>query len=157
MPLASELLEFRPSPIHGTGGFARREITPNTRVLEYLGEKVSKEESLLRCAAGNYFIFHLDETWDLDGAVPDNPARLLNHSCAPNCEARWEEGRIWITTVREVRAGAELTFNYGYELENVQEHPCHCGAQSCVGFIVAEEFHDLLRRRQAHRQEASPE
>src|SRR6185436_12484213 len=73
-----------------------------------------------------------DSRHDLDGEVAWNPARWLNHSCAPNCDAEWIEGRIWIVARRAIRAGEELTFNYGYDLEDYREHPCRCGSPDCV-------------------------
>jgi hypothetical protein len=142
-------LFFRDSPIHGTGGFARVDISAERRVIEYVGEKISKRESLVRCEQNNEYIFALGDEWDLDGNVSWNPARFLNHSCEPNCEARLEEGRIWVVTRREVRAGEELTFNYGYDLESYREHPCHCGAAGCVGYLVAEEFFSDVRGKTA--------
>jgi SET domain-containing protein len=155
MPTMTEQVEFRASPIHGTGGFARERIAPDSRVLEYVGERIPKAESLRRCAAGNPFIFHLDDTWDLDGNIPANPARFLNHSCAPNCEARLEEGQIWIVVVCPVEAGEELTFDYGYDLEDAQDYPCRCGTAQCVGVIAATEFHELLRRRARTREQTA--
>jgi len=140
------LIEFKPSPIHGTGGFARADLRAGARVMEYMGERIDKRESLARCERGEAFIFHLDEEWNLDGNVPWNPARFLNHSCAPNCEAEFIDGRIWIVTMRPVASGEELTFNYGYDLQDWREHPCRCGAKECVGFIVAEEFFDTVGR-----------
>ena len=144
MVAAPELLEFRPSPIQGMGGFARKEIAAGTSIIEYVGEKIDKSESLKRCAAGNPGIFNLDEQWDLDGQVDRNPARFLNHSCAPNAEAELREGRIWIVACRAIRAGEEVTFNYSYDLIDYREHPCRCGSADCVGFIVAEEFFDHI-------------
>ncbi|HWD93613.1 MAG TPA: SET domain-containing protein-lysine N-methyltransferase [Verrucomicrobiae bacterium] len=141
-----EKLLFRASPIHGTGGFACIDISSGVRVIEYVGEKITKQESLARCEQNNEYIFALSDECDLDGNVSWNPARFLNHSCAPNCEARLEDGRIWVMTICDVRAGEELTFNYGYDLESYREHPCRCGAPKCVGYIVAEEFLDDVRR-----------
>lgn len=143
----TEWVFFRTSPIHGTGGFAGADIPAGTRVIEYVGEKISKHESLARCERNNEYIFALDDNCDLDGNVSWNPARYLNHSCAPNCEAQLDAGRIWILALRDIGAGEELTFNYGYDLEDYREHPCSCGAVECVGFIVAEEFFEHVRRQ----------
>ena len=57
------------------------------------------------------------------------------------------DGRIWIVAGRDIRAGEEITFNYGYDIESYREHPCHCGAPQCVGYIVAEEFFEDVRAR----------
>ena len=143
----SQLYEVKPSRIHGMGVFARADITTDTRIIEYLGEHVSKEESLRRRKGGNFFVFIVTDKFDLDGEVDWNPARLLNHSCEPNCEAQFTDGRIWLVAIREIRAGEELTFNYNYDLSDYREHPCHCGAKTCVGCVVAEEFFEHLRRQ----------
>ncbi len=141
----TELIQFRQSGIHGTGGYARKDIPASTRVIEYVGERITKAESHLQCEADNVYIFTLDEEFDLNGNVDWNPARFLNHGCAPNCETELDEGRVWVLALRDIRAGEELTFNYGYGLEEYADNPCHCGAPNCVGFIVAEEFFDQVR------------
>jgi uncharacterized protein len=148
----SDLLQFRTSPIHGMGGFAAGPILKGTLVIEYTGEKISKAESLRRCEQENPFIFALDETCDLDGAVGWNPARFLNHSCAPNCDAELIDGRIWIIARRDIACGEEITFNYGYDLDSYRDHPCECGAPECVGYIVAEELMEEVRRKESARQ-----
>jgi len=149
------LVYFHPSAIHGIGGFAKANIAASTRVIEYVGEKITKAESLRRCESANEYIFSLDESHDLDGNVPWNPARFLNHSCDPNCEAEPDGGRVWIVARRDIRAGAEITFNYGYDLEDYREHPCCCGAADCAGYIVAEEFFGHVTRQHEFAREAS--
>ncbi len=146
-----EYVEFRESPIHGMGAFARRRIPAGHRLIEYVGERITKAESARRCEENNPYIFTLDETWDLDGSVAWNPARHINHSCAPNCDAEDDEGRIWIVTRREIEAGEEISFNYGYDLESYQDYPCLCGDPGCVGFMVAEELFPQVRRRHGRR------
>ena len=153
---APNRIEFRPSTIHGTGGFARQPISKGEVLLEYVGERITKEESLRRCAMGNAFIFALDETHDLDGNVPANLARFLNHSCRSNCEAVEENSRIWIVARCNIAPGEELTFNYGYSLEEYDEHPCCCGLADCVGFVLAEEFHETIRQRIRARSDGPP-
>ena len=145
----TELIVFRRSAIHGTGGYARRTIAAGTPVIEYVGEKITQTEALARCEANNEYILALDEEFALDGNVPWNPARFLNHSCAPNCEAELEAGRIVIVALRDLAAGEELTFNYGYDLEDYRNHPCCCGAAECLGFIVAEAFFHHVRQQNA--------
>jgi SET domain-containing protein len=146
-PTSNELYEVKPSGIHGMGIFARAVIPAETRILEYVGERISKKESLRRRKENNFFVFVVTNKFDLDGAVDWNPARFINHSCAPNCEARMEDERIWVYAVRELRAGEELTFNYGYDLQDYEEHPCRCGAPECLGFMVAAEHFRHVRRK----------
>ena len=148
----TELNVFKASTIDGTGGFAKTGIHKGTRIVEYLGEKINKAESLRRCEANNAYIFTLNDEQDLDGDVAWNPARFINHSCAPNCEAEKDEDRIWIVAARDIEAGEEITFNYGYDLEAYEDYPCQCGSPQCVGYMVAEEFFEhVLRRKAAQR------
>jgi len=144
-------LEFKPSPIHGLGAFAIEPIRAGTLILEYVGEKISKAESIRRCESGNTFIFQLDEHWDIDGGAGWNPARFLNHCCAPNCDAELIGRQIWIVARRDIAPGEELTFNYGYDLDDYREHPCRCGAPECAGYIVSEELFRTLQTSQQIR------
>jgi uncharacterized protein len=148
----TDLIVFKDSPIHGRGGFAKTAIVAGTHIIEYVGERISKSESLRRCEQNNSCIFSLNAEEDLDGNVAWNPARLLNHSCAPNCEAELHEGdRLWIVARREIEPGEEVVFNYGYDLVDYREHPCRCGSAGCVGYMVAEEFFEHVRSRQPSR------
>lgn len=166
-------LVARNSTIHGRGLFAAAPIPAGTRVIEYVGEHVSKAESLRRCQAGNVYIIGLDEDTDLDGDSEANPARFINHSCDPNCEMVLEEEvtisldgkpalrgelncsgmaakhRVFVDAVRDITPGEEVSFNYGYDLVDYREHPCRCGSPKCVGYIVAEVFFPKLRRKLA--------
>jgi SET domain-containing protein len=136
---------FKRSPIHGFGAFATADLPEKTHVIEYVGVRIRKSESIHQCRLNNEFIFYLDDEFDLDGNVAWNPARWINHSCSPNCEAELIDGRIWIISNRLVRQSEEITFNYGYELTDLKDHPCRCGSIECVGYVVAEEFHERLR------------
>lgn len=145
----SEWVRVEDSEIHGKGLYAAKAIPADTRVIEYLGEHIDKEESekralsLLdeagRTGGASVCIFTLDEEWDIDGNFPWNTARLMNHSCDPNCEAWIEEDQIFLYALRDIAEGEELFFNYGFEAETYKDHPCRCGTERCVGYIVSEE------------------
>jgi hypothetical protein len=140
-------IEFRPSGIHGTGGFARRKIRKGTRMIEYVGHRISKRQSARQCVLGNTFIFTLNDREDLDGSVEWNLARFVNHSCDPNAEAEQDDDdRIFLVASRTIQPEEEITFNYGYDFSEYQDNPCECGAKNCLGFITAEEFHPRVRR-----------
>ena len=150
------LYEMRSSPIHGTGLFAVKEIQPGTRIVEYLGEKITKAESNRRGlkrmeeaqekGEGSVYIFELNKRHDIDGKVPYNDARFINHSCSPNCEAQNIRGHIWVIALKRMRPGVELSLDYGYALEHFLDHPCHCGASNCAGYIVHKDDRRKLRR-----------
>ena len=155
----SEWCEVRNSGIHGRGLFARKHIPKGTYIIEYVGERIDKDESNNRGWAqmdraretgdAAVYIFTLDDDWDIDGNTPDNAARLMNHSCDPNCEAFIEEDAIWIAALVDITRDEELFFNYGFDLENYADHPCACGSPRCLGYIAGEEYWPSLRRRLA--------
>jgi SET domain-containing protein len=158
----SELCEVRGSSIHGHGVYATQDIPAETKIIEYIGELVDKDESERRAWAQHekaektgdaaVYIFTLNKHWDIDGNVPWNTARLINHSCDPNCEA-WIEGkRIFIHALREIAEGEELTFDYGFDIDCFEDHPCRCGSDRCVGYIVSQEQWPELRKRLAEKE-----
>ena len=139
-------LDMRKSRIHGRGVFARRDIPAGTRLVEYVGLPVSKRKSAELTLKQNRYLFTVNESSALNGKVSWNPARLINHSCEPNCEANLDESdRVWIFSVKPIARGEELTFNYGYSLEDFRSYPCRCGAPSCVGYMVSEELIPVVR------------
>jgi SET domain-containing protein len=137
-------LQIRGSPIDGLGIFAFRAIPARTHLLEYVGKRLTLEE--YAAWPDKTFCFMIDGKEVLDGTAMWNPARFINHSCKPNCESRIIEGAVWIVTRRDIAAREELTFNYGYPLEDFRQRPCRCGAAGCVGYMVAEEFFPTLQR-----------
>lgn len=150
----SELCEVRGSTIHGRGVYAARAIAAEEKIIEYIGEIITKEESERRATRQQeranthgdaaVYIFNLTKKHDLDGNVPWNVARLINHSCEPNCEA-WSKGKkIFIHALRDIPEGEELTFDYGFDVDCYEDHPCLCGRQSCVGYIVSRIQWDVL-------------
>jgi uncharacterized protein len=139
-------LVVRNSSIHGRGVFARRDIPAGTRLIEYVGLPISKKKSAELSVKQNRYLFTLNGASDLNGKVSWNPARLINHSCEPNCEAQLDQSeRIWIFSIKPIAREEELTFNYGYSLEDFMNFPCRCGAPSCTGYMVAEEFLPIVR------------
>jgi SET domain-containing protein len=153
----SRFCEVRGSEIHGRGVYATCFIPKGERIIEYVGERIDKRESEKRGNAQHrksvesgdaaVYIFTLSKNYDLDGNVPWNTARLINHSCAPNCEA-WIEGRrIFIHALHDINEGDELTFDYGFDVDCYEDHPCRCGKPECVGYIVGRaQWPDLAKR-----------
>jgi SET domain-containing protein len=146
----------RRSAIHGRGVYARCAIPDGTRIVEYTGERITKaeaarreEQRLARRQRGqnhSVYIFELNARYDLDGRTRGNVARLINHSCAPNCSVSVERGRIWIVARRDIASGEEIAFDYGFSFNQWRHHACRCGTARCVGFIIAQDQRWRLRR-----------
>ncbi|XP_065599605.1 histone-lysine N-methyltransferase SETDB2 [Cyrtonyx montezumae] len=77
----------------------------------------------------------------LDATKEGNVGRFLNHSCCPNLFAQsvfvetHNRSFPWVAffTNRHVKAGTELTWDYGYEAGSMPETEisCWCGVQKC--------------------------
>ena len=141
------LFEVRRSPVHGLGAFALRRIRKGTRIVEYLGERVSHAEADRRYESkdatdAHTFLFIVDSKTVIDAGVDGNDARFLNHSCKPNCESVIENRRVFIEAVATVQPGEELT--YDYEIQREDDDPpgiedvfaCHCGFPECRGTML---------------------
>jgi hypothetical protein len=145
----SRLYAVRQSGIHGKGVFATTTIPKGARIVEYRGQRISPEEADARYRnqdkADIVLLFAVDESTVIDAAVHGNAARFINHSCAPNCEAVLEDGRIFIEALRQIQPGEELCYDYGLELDEREKknsaklYPCHCGSRKCRGTLAAPE------------------
>ena len=140
--------EVRPSGIEGRGAFATRHIDPGVRLIEYAGERLTPAAAEARypdLEGGRHqtYLFAIDDDVVVDAAVNGNEARFINHSCAPNCDAVIDGGRIWIETVHDIEPGEELAYDYAYVLNErhtpaaKRRFPCQCGAATCRGTILA--------------------
>ena len=143
-----QLWKKKKSKVHGSGLFASLDIKKNSQVIEYIGDKVTKKEGDKRADKqinkakknknnGMVYVFELNKRYDIDGGVPRNHARLINHSCDPNCEVEIDNNRIWISSIKNIKKDAELSYNYGYSYDtDYVDHPCKCGSAKCVGYIL---------------------
>ena len=111
----------------GLGLFTLRELPAGKRIIEYTGPLVTAEEVARR--RGKYF-FEIDERYAIDGSPRSNTARYINHSCRPNAEAFVTGRRIWIWSKRKIKAGDEITLDYGkkYFDDYIRPKGCRCAA-----------------------------
>ena len=144
----------RQSPIHGNGVFAARDLPKGITLIEYRGRRLTHTQANRAYGgevdSGHTFLFTLNEKYLIDANVGGNVARWINHSCAPNCQAfvvENEDGdlrhdRVVIDTKQAIRAGEELTYDYGIVLEERQTPKlkqiwaCRCGKPNCKGTIL---------------------
>jgi SET domain-containing protein len=144
----------RQSPIHGNGVFAAKDLAKGVRVIEYRGRILTHAQANKLYAndtdSGHTFLFTLNEKYLIDGGDGGNDARWINHSCTPNCEAWVVENKqgdkrrdkVVIEAKRAIKAGEELTYDYGISLEERQTPKlkkiwaCKCGAKTCTGTLL---------------------
>ncbi len=145
----SKLIEVRRSSVHGSGVFAVAPIKKGTRIIEYLGDRVSHAEADRRyddhdVNDNHTFLFIVNKRTVIDAGVNGNDARFINHQCDPNCESVVDSKihRVFIEAIRDIKPGEELGYDYqiGREKDdppNVDEiYACRCGAAKCRGTML---------------------
>ena len=144
--------KVKKSKIHGTGVVALEDIKKGVKIIQYIGEKITKKEGDRRSAArikkylnkkneGSVYIFELNKRHDIDGSFAYNKARYINHSCSPNCEVDIVKNEIWINSIKKINKGEELSYDYGYPFdpEDFKDHICKCGSKNCIGYIISQD------------------
>jgi SET domain-containing protein len=140
-------VEVRNSKIHGSGVFAKRTIPFGTRIIEYVGDRISHEAADARYEEhdpndNHTFLFIVDKKTVIDAGVGGNAARFINHSCDGNCESVIERGRVYIEATRQIPKGTELGYDYEIGRDkndppNVDEiYACRCGSPKCRGTML---------------------
>ncbi len=146
--LRSKPYRIRHSAIHQWGVFATRRIPDGTRIVEYRGRRISRAKADSAKEEGTdehpiVLLFSVNSRTVIDAAQGGNEARYINHSCDPNCEAVLDRGRIFIESIRDIRAGEELTYDYSLEADGRQtaklkrQYACNCGSHNCRGTMLA--------------------
>lgn len=147
-------IQVRRSPIHGNGVFAVRDLTAESRVIEYRGMRLTHADADKHyegnAETGHTFLFTLNKDFVIDANRGGNAARWINHSCEPNCQAFLiehkngdkEKDRVIIETLRPIKAGEELSYNYAITLDErhtprlKKKWECHCGTNGCTGTML---------------------
>ena len=135
-----KLYKIKKSKIDNRGLYAAKNIKKNTKIIEYKGKIITVKETETNPKFDNdkaIYLFNLNKKYDLDGDFKYNTARLINHSCDPNCEVDGVGLKLWIYAVKDIKKNEELTYDYGFSFDkDYKDFPCRCGAKKCVGFIV---------------------
>ena len=135
-----KLYKIKKSKIDNRGLYASTNIKKDTKIIEYKGKIITVKETETNPKFDNdkaIYLFNLNKKYDLDGDFKYNTARLINHSCDPNCEVDGVGLKLWIYAVKDIKKNEELTYDYGFSFDkDYKDFPCRCGAKKCVGFIV---------------------
>jgi hypothetical protein len=135
---------------YGHGLFTLQDLPPDTIIVEYCGEVISEKECLRRMSdyksTEHFYFASLQSGLVLDAAVYGSTARFANHSCEPNCTLqKWTvngEPRVVLVSTTFIKSGSELTYNYQYFQDGLDDivgkfkrQTCACGSRVCCGTI----------------------
>ena len=134
--------KVKKSNIDNRGLYASRNIKKDTIIIHYKGKLITKKETETNPKYDNekaIYLFNVNSRYDLDGDFEYNTARLINHSCNPNCEVAGKGLKLWIFALREIKKDEELSYDYGFGYDkDYKDYICKCGAKNCCGYIVRE-------------------
>jgi uncharacterized protein len=156
---SNPLYVVKRSKIHGRGVYAARRIRSGTRIIEYVGDRISHEEADSRYEMkadddGHTFLFVVDDDLCIDAGVGGNPARFINHKCDANCETIIEGRRVFIEAIRTIQPGEELGYDYQLTWESTDDpdelalYACRCGAAKCRGTMLDRESIDAKKKKE---------
>ncbi len=145
-------LIIRSSDIHAAGCYSTARVAKGRRVAEYTGPRLTKDEAdaLYENSPVTYLFGLGDGSQVIDGHCM---AMFINHSCDPNCETDEEDGRVWITAIRNISPGAEITYDYCLYDGGDEEQKCNCGARNCRGTMYSPEE---VKKRKALARKSQP-
>ncbi len=123
------------SGIDGRGCFATRRFPKGRKIVELVGERVSRVEAARRMRGRERLhICGIDTYWGIDGSRGGNGSQFINHSCEPNSFVRIMHGHIIFFALRDIEPGEEITLDY-VESYHPNDKRCRCGAARCRGTI----------------------
>lgn len=144
------------SRIQGVGVFAREKIARGEMVMEFGGQRISREEAL----SGDY---RIRSVWpiaeDVFLALPESDSEPsldenLNHSCDANT---WLVDEVTIKAKRDIEAGEEITldqgtWNFDDPLYIEDGTPCSCGSDHCRQTLTEQDWKraDVRERYKGH-------
>ena len=117
------LVPFRSSA--GIGLKTLHPIPARTKIIEYTGDLLSMDRAN---AIGGKYLFEINSKWVIYGPPKINKAGYINHSCHPNCETKASKKKVFIYSKRCIKAGEEITYNYGEEYfdDFIKKIGCRC-------------------------------
>ena len=145
------IYKIKKSKIDKNGLYASQDIKKGTRIIEYKGKIITTKQSEIDPKFDNgkaIYLFNINKRFDLDGDYKFNTARLINHSCAPNCEVTGSGLKVWVYAIKDIKKDDEFSYDYGFSFDqDYKNYPCKCGSKKCVGYILREGSRWRLKKR----------
>jgi [histone H3]-lysine36 N-trimethyltransferase len=129
----------------GFGIRADEDIPAETFLIEYVGEVLDNKQFEKRAKKysenknEHFYFMALKTNAIIDATKKGNISRFINHSCDPNAETqKWTvngELRVGFFSIRDIKRGEEIVFDYQYQRYGKEAQKCYCEAPNCRGWI----------------------
>jgi hypothetical protein len=132
----------------GLGLFARVPIKKGRFIIRYNGRKIRTDtvDDL-----DTRYLFEINTRWTIDGSSRSNRARYINHSCRPNAEVYFVKHVIKIRAIKSIKAGDEITYNYGHNYFDAFIKAVGCKCRPCAKKRARHRLENKLRRERRRR------
>ena len=128
----------------GLGLFTRVPIRKGQFIVRYTGRKIPTD---ITDDLDNRYMFEINSRWTIDGANRRNVARYINHSCRPNSEVYFVKHAIKIRAIKNIKPGAELSYNYGRDYVDIFIKPKGCKCRACEAKAMVVRSRGTKQRR----------
>src|SRR5262249_36781584 len=118
------------------------------------GRKLTTEQADKLEARGNRYLFEINSRWTIDGTSRKNLGRYANHSCRPNAEVHTIGHKVIIRAIRNIRTGAETTYNYSLDYLTTARRRRGCTCHKCQKKRAYARAKARAKSRRAHGSDA---
>ena len=130
LPLPEEPYSVIDAKSKGRGVFANRDYPAGELILFFTGEIIPVEQII---DFTHYIQIAPDSFLGPSGEADD----YVNHSCDPNCAVYFENDCLVLKTIKKIKKGQEITFDYGtIQFREPTTFHCGCGSRKCRGEIT---------------------
>ncbi len=126
----SKKVIIKKTPRHGRGVFAARKIKKDEVIAAFDGAIYDAGHEDWSDDLYNHAIQYGEQQWRDSKGI----ARLVNHSCDPNCGIR---DLFKVVAMRDIAPGEEVTWDYGMTENYTWRMKCTCGSSLCRKTIGA--------------------
>jgi SET domain-containing protein len=134
-----EYLLVKNSELHGNGLFVKKSFKEGEIITHIIGEMINADECIRReNEEENVYIFYKNDNEYIDVAN-NHLLKYLNHACDYNCDIDEDEnGNLILYAVDYLKAGTELTIDYGYD-----EIYQYCSCSDCRNKLESEKLNQV--------------
>ena len=119
---------------NGKGVFATRNFRKGEMIIEFYGQRLTREELLSAINDGDshYIQIGKDVYLGPSGGIDD----FFNHSCEPNASVSIENGSALLIALKIIYKDTEITFDYSTTMDDDwEEMECNCKSAHCRKYV----------------------